>query len=65
MSETPWVVFDAKIGKAVCQRCGEILNLPQSQPVYIVVAASEAFCKMHANCRETVDSEQGTVDNKQ
>ena len=65
MSETPWVVFDCRTGFATCQRCGEILNLPLPQPVYIVVVASEAFCKMHANCRETVDSEQGTVDNKQ
>lgn len=65
MSETPWVVFDCRTGFATCLRCGERLNMPLPQPIYVFAAATKAFCKMHEGCRETVDSEQGTVDNKQ
>ena len=64
-SKTPWVIFDCKTGLARCLRCGEKLNMPLPQPIYVFAAATEAFCKMHKNCRETVDSEQNTVDNNQ
>lgn len=58
MSETPWVVFDGKKGVAVCLRCKETLKMPLPQPLRVFAAATEAFRKIHANCRkETVVSD--------
>jgi hypothetical protein len=61
MSETPWVVFDARSGFATCLRCGKNLNLPLPQPLSVFAAASLAFCNMHKNCRET-DSKKNTAE---
>lgn len=53
MSVTPWVVFDTRTGLATCLRCGEKLNMHLPQPLRVFVMATEAFRKMHQDCRET------------
>jgi hypothetical protein len=50
---TLWVVFDSSIGKAVCRRCKQQLEMELPQPLSVFVAATKAFCKLHKNCEET------------
>lgn len=52
MRKVDWVLTSGKPGElAFCNRCGEGLNIPLPQRVEVIVAASKAFTKAHANCK--------------
>lgn len=52
--KTPWVVMGGSEGEiGHCTRCGDGLSINLPQPIPIVVAASRAFVKIHARCRDT------------
>lgn len=52
-SKAEWVVMGGKTGElAHCTRCGVGLELKMPQPIPVVIAASNAFVKMHLHCKE-------------
>lgn len=52
-SKAEWVVAGGKIGEiGHCTRCGRGLSLGGPQALPVVVAAINAFVKMHAHCKE-------------
>jgi len=58
---TPWVVAGGKIGEIVhCTRCGRGLDLGGPQALPVVVAAMNAFVKIHKHCREGMHVEPET-----
>ena len=60
-AKAEWVVAGGKIGEiAHCTRCGRGLSLGGSQPLPIVVAAMDAFVKMHLHCKAGMFQEPET-----
>lgn len=56
-SNTPWVVAGGKIGEiGHCQRCGEGLKISDPQAIEVILAAINAFAKLHRNCTKTAET---------
>lgn len=53
--DIPWVVAGGKVGElGHCTRCGEGLKITLPQPIPILVAAMDAFGKMHRDCKPQI-----------